>query len=241
MTIFYRMNNEPSLVERTICLMMDEELLNHCLYYKGQEICPVKWKGTVYEHYWGLEAAYTRPPEDSRARYKKYGNDKFHKDFPELTDIIQKLSEEGRGILAYIVDYTYYMQPYTDTKLFLDYGKNRQTEHVEAVPPKVVTKSPLLYYKGGNQNPYKLTEIRSTYWELEYMWVHQVDGKNKIMEDEYVGLFKYDFPDLLNNISADTPLSLKGFMYDQFYHIGGTKYGFPKWFRAYVDSAEEHQ
>ena len=61
------------------------------------------------------------------------------------------------------------------------------------------------------------------------------------MEDEYVGLFKYDFPDLLNNISADTPLSLKGFMYDQFYHIGGTKYGFPKWFRAYVDSAEEHQ
>ena len=138
--------------------MMDKELLKHCLYYKGQEICPVEWKGTVYEHYWGLEAAYTRLPEDSRARYKKYGNDKFHKDFPELVGVIEKLSEEERGILAYIVDYTFYMQPYTNTTLFLDYGKNRQAEHVEAVPPKVVTKSPLLYYKGENQNPYKLTD-----------------------------------------------------------------------------------
>lgn len=224
-------------------IMMDEELLKHCLYYRGQGACPSELKGTVYAHYWELEAAYIRLPEDSRARYKKYGKDKFHKDFPELVGVIEKLSEEERGILAYIVDYTFYMQPYTNTKIFLEYGKNPQTWPVKETHPKPESgpQSHLLYYKGESRNPYEFAEIRSMYWELECMWKNQVVGKNKIMEDEYVGLFKHDFPDLLNNISADTPLSLKGFMYDQYCHIGGTGDSFPRWFRNYVERAKTIQ
>lgn len=99
-------------------IMMDKELLKHCLYYRGQETCPSELKGTVYAHYWEQEAAYSRLPEDSRARYKKYGNDKFHKDFPEFVGVIEKLSEEERGILAYIVDYTFYMQPSRTQRYF---------------------------------------------------------------------------------------------------------------------------
>ena len=93
----------------------------------------------------------------------------------------------------------------------------------------------LLYYKSEKENPYPLTDIRATYWTLERTWVKEVAYVNDVIEFEYMGNFMDDFPDLLANISRDLPTSLKGFMYDQYCHVGGSKEGFPIWFRNYVD------
>ena len=89
------------------------------------------------------------------------------------------------------------------------------------------------YYKGEKKNPYNATGMHHTYWEIEYMWVNQVMDDHTLM-NEYLSNFAFDFPDLMSFIS--TPLSLKAFMYDQFYHFGGKKDGFENWLYSYLES-----
>lgn len=207
--------------------MDKKELIKHCHYYKGEEQCPARFSDGRDPEYWRLECAYVNSLNDeARMEFEDIG-DSIAKDGSDpLRGLYASLSRQGRGILAYIVSYATMMQPYAELESFLSYGKVGNSY-----------RPLLLYYKGEDRNPYRLTEVRSLYRSLERIWIEQVSEKNKTMEDEFSGLFIYDFPDLLNGISSELSTSLKGFLYDRYCHAGGTAYGFPAWFRNYIESA----
>ena len=95
----------------------------------------------------------------------------------------------------------------------------------------------LFYYKGEKRNPYKATDVEYLFWELEYSFIHNV--KDTCLEMEYLHNFVMDFPDFLDDISKEVITVVKGFLYDQYCHVGGSKEGFKKWFTEYVYSAKK--
>lgn len=95
----------------------------------------------------------------------------------------------------------------------------------------------LLYYKGEKKNPYDAKDVRYLYWELEFTFMHNVKGT--VLEMEYFRNFTWDFPSFLDEITDSVTTVVKGFLYDQYCHVGGSKEGFKKWFTEYVYSAKK--
>lgn len=95
----------------------------------------------------------------------------------------------------------------------------------------------LHYYKGEDKNPFDIDTPSNSYWELEYMWYNQVVN-DEYMTKEYLEEFFIDFPGLCDNISKETPTSLKSFLYNRYTQFGGSKEGFESWLMQYIQNAE---
>ena len=89
------------------------------------------------------------------------------------------------------------------------------------------------YYKGEDTNPFKRSDIRSTFWEVEQMYV-MTDPSNEIFNNECRMEFGYDFPTLLCEITNDVPLGIKAFLYANYSRTGGSKDGFPGVLSSYI-------
>lgn len=94
----------------------------------------------------------------------------------------------------------------------------------------------LHYYNGEPANPFNDGDAKSMYWMLEYLWHSQVVDREEISSD-YMNEFAWDFPDLCDNITKETPISLKAFMYNRYYNFAGSKLGFESWLMNYVENA----
>lgn len=89
------------------------------------------------------------------------------------------------------------------------------------------------YYNSEKKNPFKFTDIRSSYWEVEQMYAN-TEPSNDICRNEYRMEFIYDFPDMLDSIDSNMPLGIKAFLYANYIRRGGSKVCFPGFLSSYI-------
>ena len=89
------------------------------------------------------------------------------------------------------------------------------------------------FYKGEDENPFKMDDWKHHQWEYEKLWVCNVAG-DSIREQNYIGAFLMDFPD---GFAFDPrPLSYKAFVYC---YLTCWNAGYPSEKQSYRKSAEE--
>ena len=215
--------------------MKTNDYLKLCHYYKGEEKNP--YTNLPEALFWEYEKQYFFNPErvPNGSKYWQEHISDTARDYADMAPYLldKILPVETRGMLAFACEDLAQHNPIARLDLLRYFPENVNQTILERYRHK-----PLLndckYYKGEEECPYPGTDIKSTYWRLESIWVEEVND-NEILRDEYGFNFTIDFPDDMAHITS-IPFYLKATMYDQYRHFGGSKEGFEDWLYSYLES-----
>ena len=217
------------------------KMKKYCFYYKGEEENPYE-PGTDINRWWWYESMYFADglPEN-HAQWEELAVKAAH-DISSIEFLMcaPDVPIETKGFLSYSVATTLCHSAYETFRFFKEYGRGflpdylYTGEHIDTPMTEESRFSLCRYYKGGDQNPFEVSDLRYTFWEIEETWFKLV-ANDTSRSTKYIVPFLLAFDGGLPGFPVDE--TLKATLYEHFVHFGGSKKDFVSFLVKYLSLA----